>query len=234
MTASPPVAITSAGCLRGAQFCIPALPGTVAFGAVFGTVAAQKGLTFAETLMFNSFVFAGASQFVAMEVYTAPLTWGVIFAMVGVVAAVNMRMLLIGASLRPWLGQVPSSRTYPALFFLTDINWLIALREYDKGERDWGIFLGSGLFMWCIWSLSVVPGYFFGSLVSDPKAWGLDVVMPAFFIALLIPLWKGKRQTISWAIAGGVAVLTWYELGGYWGILTGAISGALAGAFLDD
>ncbi|MEP0721068.1 MAG: AzlC family ABC transporter permease, partial [Marinomonas sp.] len=92
MTASPPVTITSAGCLQGAKFCIPALPGTVAFGAVFGTVAAQKGLTFVETLMFNSFVFAGASQFVAMEVYTAPLTWGVIFAMVGVVAAVNMRM----------------------------------------------------------------------------------------------------------------------------------------------
>ncbi|WP_417666500.1 AzlC family ABC transporter permease [Roseibium sp.] len=234
MSERKPVTLTYAGCIQGARYCIPVLPGTIAFGAVFGTVTAQKGLTLLETLLINSFVFAGASQFVAMEVYSAPMTWGVVLAMTGVVAAVNLRMLLIGASLRPWLGTVSASRTYPALFFLTDINWLIALREYDKGERDWGIYLGSGLFIWCVWSLAVLPGYFFGSLVSDPKIWGLDVVMPAFFIALLVPLWKGRRQTISWTIAGGIAVLTWYEFGGYWGILTGAVSGALAGAFLDD
>ncbi|TWI87521.1 putative branched-subunit amino acid permease [Roseibium hamelinense] len=214
--------------------CLPALPGTVVFGAVFGTVAAQKGLTILETVLINSFVFAGASQFVAMEVYKDPVTWAVLLAMVGVTAAVNMRMLLIGASLRPWLGQVPASRTYPSLFFLTDLNWLIALREYDKGERDWGIYLGSGLFMWVTWSVSVVPGYFLGSLVSDPQKWGLDIVMPAFFVALLVPLWQGRRQTISWGLAGVVAVLTWQAFGGYWGILTGAIIGAFAGAYLDD
>ena len=53
-------------------------------------------------------------------------------------------------------------------------------------------------------------------------------------IALLVPLWKGKRQTASWALAGIAAVLTWYLIGGYWGILSGAIVGALAGAYLDD
>jgi 4-azaleucine resistance transporter AzlC len=229
-----PVTITHAGCLRGAQYCIPLLPGAIAFGAVFGTVAAQKGLTLLETLLINSFVFAGASQFVAMEIYSSPMTWGMVLAMTGVVAAVNMRMLLIGASLRPWLGQVSGFKTYPALYFLTDINWLLSLREYDKGERDWGIYLGSGLCLWCVWALAALPGYFFGSLVSDPKVWGLDVVMPAFFIALLVPLWRGKRQTVSWALAGFVAVSTWYLLGGYWGILTGAVSGALAGAFFDE
>jgi predicted branched-subunit amino acid permease len=91
--------------------------GSSRWDAVFGTVAAQKGLTFLETIMINSLVFAGASQFVAMEVYSEPLTWGSLIAMVGVTAAVNMRMLLIGASLRPWLGQVPGYKTYPSLFF---------------------------------------------------------------------------------------------------------------------
>jgi predicted branched-subunit amino acid permease len=228
------ISLTMAGCVRGALLCLPILPGVVAFGAAFGTVAAQKGLTFAETLLINSFVYAGASQFVAMEVYGDSLTWAGALAMIGVTAAVNMRMLLIGASLRPWLGQVPGVQTYPALFLLTDINWLLTLRQYNEGERDWGIFLGSGIFTWIIWSLSVMPGYFLGSLVSDPKLWGLDVIMPAFFVALLVPLWKGRRQTVSWAVAGGVAIATWYLVGGYWGILTGAVSGAVAGAYLDD
>ncbi|MBO6755139.1 MAG: AzlC family ABC transporter permease [Roseibium sp.] len=228
------VSITFAGCLRGVRYCLPVLPGTVAFGAVFGTVCAQKGLTFAETLLINSFVFAGASQFVAMEVYQAQLTQGVILAMIGVTAAVNMRLLLIGASLRPWLGGVPSYQTYPSLFFLTDINWLIALREYDKGERDWGIFLGSGVFIWIVWSCAVIPGYWAGSAVADPAKWGLDVILPAYFVALLVPLWKGKRQTVSWLAAGAVALITWFLVGGYWAILTGAMSGAVVGAFADE
>lgn len=228
------VTLSLQGCVRGAAMCVPVSPGIIALGLVFGTVAAQKGLTFLETIMINSLVFAGASQFVAMEVYREPLTYGLVIAMIGVTAAVNMRMLLIGASLRPWLGQVPAYQSYPALFFLTDLNWLLSLSEYDKGTRDWGIYLGSGLFTWAIWSLSVIPGYFAGSLVSDPKVFGLDVVLPAFFAALLVPLWKGKRQTVSWLIAGGVAALTWYLVGGYWSIFTGAIAGAFAGAYLDD
>ena len=228
------VTLSLQGCVRGATICIPVMPGIIAVGMVFGTVAAQKGLTFLETILINSLVFAGASQFVAMEVYGDPLTLGLVVAMIGVTAAVNMRMVLIGASLRPWLGQVPAWQTYPSLFVLTDLNWLLALAEYNKGTRDWGIYLGSGLLTWALWSLSVIPGYFAGSLVSDPKVFGLDVVLPAFFAALLVPLWKGKRQTVSWLVAGGVAALTWYLVGGYWSIFTGAIAGAFAGAYLDD
>ncbi|MEP1931874.1 MAG: AzlC family ABC transporter permease [Roseibium sp.] len=228
------VTLSLKGCIQGAYLCVPVLPGIIAFGAVFGTVAAQKGLTFLETLLMNSIVFAGASQFVAMELYDAPLTWGTVIAMVGVTAAVNMRMLLIGASLRPWLGQIPASQTYPALFFLTDLNWVLSLSEYDKGARDWGIYLGSGLMTWTIWSLAVIPGYFAGSLIADPKVFGLDMILPAFFAVLLIPLWKGKRQTVSWLIAGAVATVTWMLLGGYWSILTGAIAGAIAGAYYDE
>lgn len=228
------VTLSLKGCIQGALLCIPVFPGIIALSAVFGTVAAQKGLTFLETLMINSLVFAGASQFVAMEVYNEPLTWGLLIAMVGVTGAVNMRMLLIGASLRPWLGQVPGYQTYPALFFLTDLNWLLAISEYEKGTRDWGVYLGSGLTVWAVWSLSVIPGYFAGSLITDPKAFGLDVILPAFFAALLVPLWKGKRQTVSWLIAGGVAWLTWIAVGGYWSIFTGAVAGAFAGAYLDE
>ncbi|TYC51519.1 branched-chain amino acid ABC transporter permease [Rhodobacterales bacterium] len=228
------VTLSFRGCVQGAALCIPLSPGIIALGMVFGTVAAQKGLTFLEAVLINSLVFAGASQFVAMEVYNDPITWTTLIVMVGVTAAVNMRMLLIGASLRPWLGQVPSRQTYPSLLFLTDLNWILALAQYDKGNRDWGVFLGSGLFTWAVWSLSVIPGYFAGGLISDPKIFGLDVILPAFFVAMLVPLWRGKRQTVSWLVAGIVAGVTWWLVGGYWSIFTGAIAGAFAGAYLDD
>ena len=229
-----PATLSLAGCLRGIRLSLPILPAAMVFGAVFGTVCAQKGLTLFETFLINSLVFAGASQFVAMEIYQSQMTYGIMLAMISVTAAVNMRMLLLGASLRPWLGSVPAWQTYPSLYFLTDINWLLSLREHGKGERDWGIYLGSGLFLWVMWALSVIPGYMAGSAIADPAVWGLDVVLPAFFVAMLVPLWKGKRQTVSWLTAAVISIGTWYVTGGYWGILTGAISGAIAGAMYDD
>ncbi|MDN3718265.1 AzlC family ABC transporter permease [Roseibium salinum] len=185
--------------------------------------------------MINSLVFAGASQFVAMEVYSDPLTWGALVAMVGVTGAVNMRMLLIGASLRPWLGRVPAHKTYPALFFLTDLNWLLALSEYNKGTRDWGGSISAaasspGPSGRCRWCPAILPAASFP--IRRPSAWMSSCRL--FFAALLVPLWKGKRQTVSWLIAGGVATVTWMLVGGYWSIFTGAIAGAVAGAYLDD
>jgi hypothetical protein len=130
------VTLSFKGCVQGALLCVPGFPGVVALGMVFGTVAAQKGLTFLETIMINSLVFAGASQFVAMEVYSDPLTWGSLIAMVGVTAAVNMRMLLIGASLRPvaWTGaglQDLPSPLFPDRFELAHFSFRI--REGDPG-----------------------------------------------------------------------------------------------------
>jgi predicted branched-subunit amino acid permease len=60
-------------------------------------------------------MFAGASQFVAAEIWTEPLTLTAIATLVLVTATVNMRFVLMAASLHPWLGGLPAWRTYPAL-----------------------------------------------------------------------------------------------------------------------
>ncbi|WP_208983764.1 AzlC family ABC transporter permease [Pannonibacter carbonis] len=226
--------ITAEGMWLGARLTVPLVPGIITFAAVFGTVCAQKGLTIAETMLINSFVFAGASQFVAMELYRDPVTPTVLIAMTGIAAAVNLRMLLLGASLRPWLGQSPAWQVYPGLYFLTDMNWLLALRYHADGGRDWGVYFGSGILLWLLWTVSVVPGYYLGQLFAEPQKWGLDLVMPALFITMLVPIWKGRRQTLSWLVAAVVAVASWQLIGGYWFVLTGAIAGAVAGAFIDD
>ncbi|MEH0075778.1 AzlC family ABC transporter permease [Pannonibacter sp. Pt2] len=226
--------ITQSGMMLGVRQTLPLVPGIITFAAVFGTVCAQKGLTLAETLLINAFVFAGASQFVAMELYRDPVTPAVLLAMTGIAAAVNLRMLLLGASLRPWLGASPAWQVYPSLYFLTDMNWLLALRYRAGGGSDWGIYLGSGLLIWVLWAVAVIPGYFLGQLFAEPQRWGLDLVMPALFITMLVPLWKGRRQTLSWGVAAVVALASWQLIGGYWFVLTGAIAGAIAGAYASD
>ncbi len=226
--------LTRDGTYLGARLTLPFLPGILVFGAVFGTAAAQKGLSLLEALVMTGFVFAGASQFVAVELYSEPFVFATLLAMTGVTAAVNLRMILIGASLRPWFGALPAWRVYPSFLLLTDINWLIALKYRADGGNDWGVYLGSGLTLWIGWVLSCVPGYLLGALVSHPERWGLDLVMPAFFVTLLTPLWKGHGQTVAWLVAAVVACSVWLLTPGYWFVLAGAVAGAMAGAFLGD
>jgi predicted branched-subunit amino acid permease len=70
--------------------------------------------------------------------------------------------------------------------------------------------------------------------VVEPKKYGLDLVLPVFFVAMLIPLWSGARRAIGWGVAGIVAVAAEQVLPGYWFVIVGAVSGALVGGFLDD
>lgn len=226
--------LTLAGMALGARMALPLLPGVITYAAALGAFAAQKGLSLAEITFMNVFVYAGASQFVALEVWREPLSLPIMVAMVGVAAAVNLRMILIGASLRPWLSSLPPSQIYPALGMITDPGWLLSLRYHGEGGRDWGVYLGSALLLYVVWIVAAIPGHVLGALVANPEAWALDLVMPAFFMALLVPLWKGPRQAGPWLAAAIVSVATWQLVGGYWFIISGALAGALVGAFADE
>jgi predicted branched-subunit amino acid permease len=96
------------------------------------------------------------------------------------------------------------------------------------------VLLGAGVFLWVFWTLATIPGYLAGALVTDPRRYALDVLMPIFFAAMLVPLWKGARLALPWGIAGVVALAVQALLPGYVFIIAGALAGMLAGALIDD
>jgi len=51
---------------------------------------------------------------------------------------------------------------------------------------------------------------------------------------MLIPLWRGGRAALAWAVAGVVAVAVHQLAGGWWFIVAGAVAGSVVGGFLDD
>jgi 4-azaleucine resistance transporter AzlC len=223
-----------AGLAQGARLAVPVMPAMAAFGVAFGTVAAQKGLTLLEAMLMSTLVFAGASQFVAVEIWADSMTaLGV--ATLGLVAAtVNMRFILMGASLRPWLGRLPARQTYPALSLMTDPGWLVIIRYRAEGGADSACFLGGGLALWLVWIAGTLPGHALGALVSDPRRFGLDLVMPAFFVVMLVPLWRGPRRAMAWSAAGATALLTSQLIAGWWFIIAGAVAGSVVAGILDE
>src|SRR6266545_1831967 len=147
-----------AGLAHGARLCGAMVPGTVVFAAAYGTLAAQKGLMLTEAVLMSALVFGGASQLVAMEVWTDPLTLATVVSLAVVTAIVNARFILMGATLRPWFSALPQWQAYAALNATVDATWLVAMRYRAGGGADASVFAGAGLALWGVWVASAVPG----------------------------------------------------------------------------
>lgn len=225
---------TFEGCRAGARLSLPLMPGLIVFASAFGAAALQKGLTLGQALAMSAFVFAGVSQMVALEVWREAWSPTTLVELAAVTAIINARMVLMSASLQPWLARDPLGRNALNLFLLTDANWLIGTRYRAEGGRDLGVLLGAGIALWLIWVGATVPGYLAGALIAEPKRFGLDLVMPIFFAAMLAPLWRGPRPARPWAVAGIVALAVHAFVPGYAFVIVGALAGAFAGAFLDE
>ncbi|NWG24433.1 MAG: AzlC family ABC transporter permease [Pseudorhodoplanes sp.] len=231
---APAPYFSSAGLRIGARYALATAAGACAFALAFGTLAAQKGLSLVEATLMSALVFAGASQLVAMEIWTTPMTPAVIVTLALVTGVVNLRLVLMGASFRPWLAALPPAKVYPTLLLTTDSSWIMGIRHRAEGGADASVLLGSGLTLWIFWVGSTALGYLFGGLIPDPRRFGLDLILPIFFVAMLVPLWRGPRRAIPWVIAGAVALAVQATVPGFWFIVAGSLSGAIAGGFIDE
>jgi predicted branched-subunit amino acid permease len=222
------------GLLLGARLCGAMIPGTFVFAAAYGTLAAQKGLTLFEAVLMSALVFGGASQLIGLEVWTNPVTLSTIVSLAVVTGIVNARFILMSATMRPWFGSFPPWQAYAALVPTVDANWIIAMRYRSEGGSDAAVHVGAGLMLWVIWVASAVPGYLLGAFIGDPKRFGFDLMVPIFFAAMFVPIWRGPRRAVGWVIAGLVALLAYYLVPGWWFIVIGALTGSIAGAFIDE
>jgi predicted branched-subunit amino acid permease len=147
---------------------------------------------------------------------------------------VNIRFALMTATLRPWFGTLPPWQAYPAMLFVTDGGWLAAMRYREHGGANAMFYLAGALTLYLLWAVAAIPGYLLAEQLTDPKKYGVDLVMPAFYAAMLVPAWKGPRRAIPWLVSGIVAMAVHWAIEGWWFIIAGAVSGAISAAFIDE
>jgi predicted branched-subunit amino acid permease len=229
----PPI-LTRKGVALGARMVLPMLPGAAVFAAAYGAASSAKGLGLVEATAMSFFVYAGMSQMVALEAWPREWSWSVVVSLGLLAMVVNSRMVLQGASLYPWLRVHSNGVNAAHLSLLTDANWLIGSRYHAEGGRDVGVLLGAGLTMLIGRTIFTVPGHMAGALVNDPKRFGLDLVMPIFFAAMLVPLWRGRRAAVPWVVAGIVGLAVSKLLPGHLFIMAGALSGMACAALIPE
>ncbi|HWV51471.1 AzlC family ABC transporter permease [Pseudorhodoplanes sp.] len=213
---------------------IPALPGVALFGTAFGALAAERGLSVLEAVLMSGLVFAGVSQIASMELWSPQVTPALVLTIAFTTLVINLRMLLMGASMRPWLADAPPLQVYPGLYILTDTNWVSTLRYRREGGADAGFLFGGGLIVWFTFVPSTAIGQIFGTLLANPRPYGVDMILPLYFVALLAPMFESARRSVPWAIAGLVAIAVQSVLPGFWYLIAGTLAGAVAGGLLGD
>lgn len=221
---------TWSGALAGARRILPVCAGDFAVGIAFGVLARHTGLgTFDATLM-SALVFAGAAQFVALSLWAAPLP---VLAIVLTTLIVNIRHLLMGATLQPWLRRLSALKAYGAVFFMVDESWALTVAELRQGSRDLAFLLGSGGALFITWVSSTLIGATVGALLPPSAQLVLGFAFTAVFVALLAGMWRGKGDLLPWLVAAGVAVAAAHWLPGKWYIVLGGVIGSLIGAMCD-
>lgn len=216
------------GTWQGFKRLLPLSMFVVAFGIAFGLAAAQTGLSKTEALLMSAFVFAGASQFAALELWQVDIP---LLAIIITTFAINARHLLMGASLYPWLREISPGKRYGILTLISDANWAIAAQDYQKGERNLGLLFGGGLALWLTWVLGTWLGLVLTQGIPDPEALGLDMVLGCFLLTMALGGKKNLRNLVIWSVAGGVSILALYLLPPNSHVVAGALAGGLVGAF---
>jgi 4-azaleucine resistance transporter AzlC len=220
-------AFSHVGLLEAARQSLPLAVSVGAYGLVFGVLARQAGLSLAEAALMSGTVYAGTAQFVVLDLWVHPLPVATI---VLTTLAVNLRFLLMGASLQPWLARLSALRAYGSAFVLGDESWALTTRAFEAGERNEAFLLGSGLTISLTWLGATIAGHTLGGLLRDPARWGLDFASTAVFAALLVGLWKGTADVLPWATAAAVALVVAHVVPGTWYIPAGGVAGSVMGA----
>lgn len=214
---------------KGAIANIPLAVSAITYGGVLGVLSAQKGVTWAEMSAMNILMFAGSAQFVMVDMWQAPLSVAAISASVFII---NLRYLLIGASLQPVFHGRPLSHKAVFMHLVADENWAVTIAEHRKSGTNPFFLLGGGLLLLLAWSSGTLAGNLLGSFISHPEKYALDFAFTAVFAALTLSLWRGKDDLFPWIVSMVLAMTCEKMLPGKWYIVIGGIGGALASALI--
>jgi 4-azaleucine resistance transporter AzlC len=227
-----PVCLTGAGMLRGARAMLFALVSVVLFGIAFGVAARQAGLEGWAAVLLSGAVFAGSSQFASLEFLRSPVPW---LPLLLLVFAVNARHILMGAAMYGWFGRLPFRQRLLPAALMTDLNWATAIQAHDRGERDMGYMIGSGLTLWVTWLAGTALGAaLVDSFALPVEALAIDLIFIVFFVCILVGLRRGRIDDLAWLVAGMAALVAYWLLPANWHVLVGALAGGITGMLVQD
>jgi len=197
------------------------LPTAISFGAI----AVQAGVSNAGAIAMSVWVFAGASQFAAIEAIRQQLPW---LSIVLTMLIINLRHVPMSlAASRVVYNRFPGGQRWLLAHGLVDETF--ALELSDK-PHPFAYYLGMHLCCWASWVVGTWIGCQVGMQI--PERW-LQFALPSLFLYLLINAIQTIQGRAIWAVLAAGIALTFATAGlGSTGILLSILGVAVLATVL--
>lgn len=174
--------------------------GYLPIALMFGLLAKSTGLSLGETVLMSILVYAGASQYIALNLIalgTSPA------AIVITTFIVNIRHFLMTASLNE-----KTDKDHPLIkaiyaFGITDETFSVAATKEGRVKTPY--IFGLTLVAYGSWVINSGIGYYVGERFPEVLKESMAIALYAMFIGLLVPSLKRQRKIV--VLAGFAAIL---------------------------
>ncbi|MBM4277610.1 MAG: AzlC family ABC transporter permease [Deltaproteobacteria bacterium] len=214
----------------GAKAALPIVLGYLPVGMAFGVLARNAGLTTWEAGSMSLLVYAGASQFIAVEMISKGMIW---FPIVLATFFINLRHLLMSSTLSLYFSR-HSLRTLGLLSAqLTDESFAVAMSNTSKIENRPGYLFGLQIISHFAWITGSVGGALLGGLINH-KSYGIPFALPALFICLLLIQIRKVHHFYIMVVAGIFSLFFKWALPGNWYIILTALLASGIGILINS
>jgi 4-azaleucine resistance transporter AzlC len=205
------------------------VPSILAYGAVWGGLARQAGLSLGELVAMCLLISAGTAQFVALPMLQAGAPpW----LLVVTTYIVNLRHYLMAASLAPYFAHLSRGRLALLAHGISDESYALTMARFANHPAHPAYFAGSAAATFVAWYTGATVGGVLGGRIPDPHRYGLDFVFPAVFIAILALTIQAPWQWAIAVVAAGVALAVKTAVGGTWHIAVAGLGASVLGVWL--
>ena len=214
----------------GAKAALPIVLGYLPVGMAFGVLARNAGLTTWEAGSMSLLVYAGASQFIAVEMISKGMVW---LPIVITTFFINLRHLLMSSTLSLYFNGNRIQTLGLLSAQLTDESFAVAMSNTSKIENRPGYLFGLQITSHIAWITGSVGGALLGGLI-DHKSYGIPFALPALFICLLLLQIRKVHHFYIMVIAGIFSLFFKWALPGNWYIILTALLASGIGIYISS
>lgn len=214
----------------GITISLPIVIGYFPIAMAFGLLSKNTYISFRDTSLLSVLVYAGASQFMALDLIGAGVgTNSIILA----TFLLNLRHMMMTASLAVDFKDIPKRYLPIIAFGITDETFSVI--SFNKDKISLPFLLIINILSYSSWVIGTMVGYAIGEILPVSLQSSLSIGLYAMFAALLFPEIRKSTNTLFLSIISAlVYVILFYSniFTSGWDIILGIIiSSALGVAF---
>lgn len=222
---------------QGVKACLPTVLGYLSIGLAAGVIERAAGLNIIEIALLSTLLYAGSAQFVTTAMFAAG---NPISSIILAIFFINLRHLLLSASLAPYFQKLSFAKHFFVGSLLTDETFGVAMLEgLNKKEIPYHWMVGLNITAYLNWILANIIGAMFGSMITNSEKYGVDFALAAMFAGLLVFQLMGEKSKLKlYLLVTMFTVIAFFVITsifpGIWSVILTAIIGSTFGLLMEQ